>query len=232
MTRRQLFTASLLLLALAMIIFMPLRTIMGSESMSARKVEGIIWDGSIRDLKIGRLPIGDVNARLHFLPLLIARAEISFSRGDAPFAPGVSGSVTRRVGGFSVNALNASVPVADLFAPLPADTIELQDFSAEFIAGRCAEASGSARLMFASAVPGFELANGLLATPRCDRGQLFVPLVSQSAMERVDIRFSADGTYSTTIFLEGDRGAQTDALILAGFRPVAGGYRMARKGRF
>lgn len=232
MTRRQLFTASLLLLALAMIIFMPLRTIMGSESMSARKVEGIIWDGSIRNLKIGRLPIGDVNARLHFLPLLIARAEISFSRGDAPFAPGVSGSVTRRVGGFSVNALNASVPVADLFAPLPADTIELQDFSAEFIAGRCAEASGSARLMFASAVPGFELANGLLATPRCDRGQLFVPLVSQSAMERVDIRFSADGTYSTTIFLEGDRGAQTDALILAGFRPVAGGYRMARKGRF
>lgn len=232
MTRRQLLTGTLLLLAGAAIIFMPLRTILGSEGLSARKVEGIIWDGSIRDLKIGRMPIGDVNARLHFLPLLIARAEISFSRGDAPFAPGVSGSVTRRVGGFSVNQLNASVPVADLFAPLPADTIELRDFSARFIARRCAEASGSARLTFASAVPGFELANGLLATPRCDRGQLLIPLVSQSAMERVDIRISADGTYNTAIFLEGDRGAQTASLILAGFRPVAGGYRMARKGRF
>jgi len=85
MTRRQLVTASLFLLAVAAIIFMPLRIILGGEGMSARKVEGIIWDGSIRDLKIGRLPIGDVNARLHFLPLLIARAEISVSRGDAPF---------------------------------------------------------------------------------------------------------------------------------------------------
>jgi len=232
MTRRQLVTASLFLLAVAAIIFMPLRIILGGEGMSARKVEGIIWDGSIRDLKIGRLPIGDVNARLHFLPLLIARAEISVSRGDAPFSPGVSGSVTRRVGGFSVNALNASVPVADLFAPLPAETIDLRDFSVRFIAGRCAEASGSARLTFASAVPGFELANGLLATPRCERGQLLIPLVSQSAMERVDIRLSADGTYRTAIFLEGDRGTQSAPLILAGFRPVAGGYRMAGKGRF
>jgi len=232
MTRRQLAIASILLLAIAAIIFMPLRMIVSSDAMSARKVEGIIWDGSIRDLKVGRLPIGDVNARLHFLPLLLARAEISFSRGDAPFAPGLSGSIVRRFGGFSVDGVTATLPVADIFTPLPADNIQLQDFSVRFIAGQCADAGGSVRLTFASGVPGYELANGLLGTPRCASRQLLIPLVSQSAMERVDIRLAADGGYSAAISLAGDRSEQAQSLILAGFRPVAGGYRMVRRGRF
>lgn len=232
MTRRRIFACSALLLVVVAGIFMPLRTIVGGEGVSARKVEGIIWDGSIRDLRIGKLPVGDVNARLNFLPLLLGRAQISLSRGDAPFAPGISGSVTRRLGGVSIDEMKATVPVAALFAPLPAENLELQDFSARFTAGRCAEVSGSVRLTLANTVPGLDLSNGLLAKPRCDRGQLLIALLSQSAMEHVDIRLSADGAYTATVFLEGDRAEQAGSLILAGFRPVSGGYRMVRKGRF
>ena len=232
MTRRRIAIASAVLLLIAVIIFMPLRIIVGGEGVSARKVEGIIWDGSIRDLRIGRLPVGDVNARLHFWPLLLGRAEISLSRGDAPFAPGISGSVARRLGGVSIDNIKATLAVASLFAPLPAENIELQDFSARFAAGRCVEASGNVRLTLANGFPGLNISNGLLAKPRCDRGQLLIPLLSQSAMEHVDIRLSADGAYTATIFLEGDRIEQAAPLALAGFRPVAGGYRMVRKGRF
>lgn len=211
---------------------MPLRMIVGGEGVTARKVEGIIWDGSIRDLRVGQLLIGDVNARLHFLPLFLGRAQISLSRGDAPFAAGINGSVTRRPGGISVDNVKATFPVAALFAPLPAENVELQDFSARFTSGRCTEASGNVRLTLANTLPGLDLSNGLLAKPRCDRGQLLIPLLSQSAMEHVDVRISGDGTYTATIFLEGDRTEQTVPLGLAGFRPVAGGYRMVRKGRF
>ncbi len=232
MTRRRIAIASAALLVIAAIIFMPLRTIVGGMGVSARKVEGITWDGSIRDLRLGRLPIGDVNARLHFWPLLLGRAEISLSRGDAPFAPGISGSVARRLGGVSIDNMKAVLPVASLFAPLPAENIELQDFSARFSAGRCADASGNIRLTLANTIPGLDLSNGLIAKPRCDRGQLLIPLLSQSAMEHVDIRISGDGTYTATIFLEGDRVEQGAALALAGFRPVAGGYRMVRKSQF
>lgn len=232
MTRRRVFACSAILILIAAIIFMPLRAIVGGDGVSARKVEGIIWDGSMRDLRIGRLPIGDVNARLHLLPLLLGRAQISLSRGDAPFAPGINGSVTRRLGGVSVDNMKATLPVASLFAPLPAEHIELQDFSVRFTAGRCAEASGNVRLTLANTVPGLDLSNGLLAKPRCDRGQLLIPLLSQSAMEHVDIRVSGDGTYTATIFLEGDHTDQAVPLGVAGFRPVAGGYRMVRKGRF
>ena len=231
MTRKNLVAITVALGMFALIIVMPLRTVVGGDGIVARKVEGIIWDGSIRDLRVGRLVLGDVNARLHFLPLLLARAQVSLSRGDAPFAPGLTGSVTRRIGGFSVDNLKVTLPVASLFAPLPVDRIELQDFSARFIAGRCADAGGNVRLTVANGISGLDLSNGLLGKPRCDRGKLLIPLLSQSAMEHVDLRISADGVYTASIYLEGDRAEQAAAIALVGFRPVAGGFRMVRKGR-
>ena len=232
MTRRGIYISSAVLALLALLVFMPLRTIFGGPGLSARKVDGIIWDGSIRDLRVGRVSIGDVNARLHFWPLFLGQAQISLSRGDAAFAPGVSGKVARRIGGFEVRNFKATLPVGQLFAPLPAENIELQDFSARFIFCRCAEAGGNVRLTLGNSVPGLDLSNGLLAKPRCDRGQLLIPLLSQSAMEHVDIRIAGDGTYTAKIVLEGDRIEQAAPLALAGFRPAAGGYRMVRKGRF
>lgn len=231
MSRRHLIGFAAIMFALAVVIFMPLRMIVGGQGVVARKVEGIIWDGSIRDLRVGRVALGDVNARLLFPPLFLGRAKILLSRGDAQFAPGLSGSVTRRIGGFSVDEMRATLPVANLFAPLPVESVELQDISVRFVSGRCAEASGNVRMTVAAGISGLDLANGLLGKPRCDRGQLLVPMLSQSAMERVDIRISGDGAYTATIFLEGDRSDQSAALGLAGFRAVAGGYRMVRNGR-
>ena len=231
MTRRQLLSGATILLLLSAIIFMPLRTIVGGNGLSARSVDGIIWDGSIRDLRLGKLPIGDVNARLHFLPLFLGRGEISFSRGEAPFAPGISGSISKGLGGVEISNLKATFSVNSIFAPLPAETMEFQDFSARYVAGRCAEASGSVRLNLGNALPGLDLSNGLLGKPRCDKGQLILPFLSQSAMERVDIRLSNNGDYTAMIHLEGDRSEMSASLGMAGFRPVAGGYRMVRRGR-
>lgn len=231
MSRRQIAIAVLVLL-IAAIIFMPLRTVLPGSGFSARKVNGIVWDGSIRDLRLGAMPLGDANARLHVLPLVLARAQFSLSRGDAPYVPGLQGSITRRLGGFSVEGVKATLPIGALVAPLPAENLELQDVSARFIAGRCADAGGNVRLTLSGGLPGLDVANGLLGKPRCDRGQLLLPLRSQSAMEQVDIRLGGNGNYEMTVFLEGDRAEQGAALALAGFRSVAGGYRMSRKGRF
>ena len=86
--------ASVAALAVATILLMPLRTIIAGDGITARKVDGIIWDGSIRDLRLGKLSVGDVNARLLFAPLFMGRAEILLSRGNAQFVPGIAGSIT------------------------------------------------------------------------------------------------------------------------------------------
>ncbi|OYU03129.1 MAG: hypothetical protein CFE36_01835 [Sphingomonadaceae bacterium PASS1] len=229
---RRLVAASAVLLMLSVILFMPLRTIVGGEGVLARKVDGIIWDGSIRDLRLGKLPIGDVNARLLVGPLFLGRADIILSRGNAPYRPGFTGTVSRGFGGMSVNNLNATLPVAALFAPFPAENIQFEGFSAKFAAGRCMQAGGQVRLNMSETLPGLNLQNGMLGQPRCDGAGLLLPLVSQSAMERADIRLSADGSYTVTITLETDVAGQGTMLTLAGFRPVAGGYRFVQKGRF
>ena len=230
--KRRFAIASVAALAVAAIIFMPLRTIVAGDGVTARKVDGIIWDGSIRDLRLGKLPVGDVNARLLFVPLFMGRAEIFLSRGNAQFVPGISGSVSRGLNGVSVNNLSATLPVGTLFAPFPAENIQFEGVFARFAAGRCMEASGQVRLTLSDTMPGLNLQNGMLGQPRCDGAQLLLPLVSQSAMERADIRLSADGSYTVTVMLNGDRGDQAAALNLAGFRSVAGGYRLVQKGRF
>jgi general secretion pathway protein N len=231
MSRRLVIVCAALMM-LSVILFMPLRTIVGGEGVSARKVDGIIWDGSIRDLRLGKLPIGDVNARLLVGPLFLGRADILLSRGNAPYHPGFTGTVSRGFGGMSVNNLNATLPVAALFAPFPAENIQFEGFSAKFAAGRCMQAGGQVRLIMSDSLPGLNLQNGMLGQPRCDGAGLLLPLVSQSGMERADIRLSADGSYTVTVTLEAEAVEQGTMLTLAGFRPVAGGYRLVQKGRF
>lgn len=230
--KRRIVIASVAALTVSMINFMPLRMIVGGEGVTARKVEGIVWDGSARDLRLGKIPVGDVNARLRFWPLFLGRAEMSISRGDAPFAPGISASVSRGIGGVSIKDLTATLPVGSLFAPFPAENIHFDGFSARFAAGRCIDAGGQVRLSLSDTVPGLDLQNGMLGKPRCDGARLLLPLISQSAMERADIQLSADGSYTVTVALDANRGDQPGLLNLAGFRPVAGGYRLVQKGRF
>ena len=230
--KRRFFVASVAVLAVAMILFMPLRTIFVGEGIAARKIDGIIWDGSIRDLRLGKLPVGDVNARLLFAPLFMGRAEILLSRGNAQFVPGITGSVSRGLSGMSVKNLSATLPVGALFAPFPAENLQFEGFSARFAAGRCMEASGQVRLTLSDTIPRLNLQNGMLGQPRCDGAQFLLPLVSQSAMERADIRLLADGSYTVSVMLNADRGDQVAVLNLAGFKPVAGGYRLVQKGQF
>jgi general secretion pathway protein N len=230
--KRRFVIASVAALAVATILFMPLRTIVAGDGVTARKVDGIIWDGSIRDLRLGKLPLGDVNARLLLSPLFMGRAEILLSRGKAQFVPGITGSVSRGISGVSVNNLSATLPVGALFAPFPAENIQFEGFSARFAAGKCMDAGGQVRLTLSDTMPGLNLQNGMLGQPRCDGAQLLLPLVSQSAMERADIRLSADGSYTVAVTLDADRGDQAAVLNIAGFRPVAGGYRLVQKGGF
>jgi len=230
--KRRFVIASVAAVAAATILFMPLRMFVAGEGVTARKVDGIIWDGSIRDLRLGKLPVGDVNARLLFSSLFMGRAEILLSRGNTQFVPGITGSVSRGISGVSVNNLSATLPVGALFAPFPAENIQFEGFSARFAAGKCMDAGGQVRMTLSDIMSGLNLQNGMLGQPRCDGAELLLPLVSQSAMERADIRLSADGSYTVAIMLNADRGDQAATLNVAGFRPVDGGYRLVQKGRF
>ena len=223
MTRR-IIIAVAAVLVLSLVIFMPLRNIVAVDGVTARKVDGIIWDGSVRDLKLGKMPVGDVNARLLFWPLFLGRAEMFISRGDAPFAPGISGSIARGIGGTSIQNLSATLPVGSLFAPFPAENIQFEGFSARFAAGRCIDASGQVRLTMSDTVPGLNLQNGMLGKPRCEGARLLLPLISQSAMERLNLRIAGNGSYRAEFIIRSADPALAAKLGSAGFSAAQGGF--------
>jgi general secretion pathway protein N len=86
---------------------------LGSAGIVASGVSGSIWNGRAQALQVQGTNIGSVEWRLHFLPLLMARAQanVKITRTDG-FA---TTHVTVRPGGsISLKALTASLPLSAL----------------------------------------------------------------------------------------------------------------------
>ena len=78
------------LTGVGLIALLPLRVAVGlaaPDNVTARSIEGSMWDGRIGDLRVGPLPLGTIDAGLRPLPLLLGRAEFDLRReGVAPFS--------------------------------------------------------------------------------------------------------------------------------------------------
>lgn len=222
-------------IVLALVALLPLRFAVewlgfDRRGLAARGATGSIWLGALQEAQLGPVALGDVKARLNFLPLLIGRARISVERpgNDAPFAGALT--VTRH--GFGVEDITGRLRTAALFAPLPIASVQLEDFSAGFVSGRCARAEGRVRADIAGELGGLGLASGLNGSARCAADALLLPLASESGMEQLNIRLFADGRYGLDLLVRSPDPAVHAQLTAAGFRPAAGGHLMRIEGAF
>lgn len=195
------------LFATALIATFPLRVILGAvgTGVSAREVRGSVWSGRLVEARAGAAVIGDLDARLEPLPLLVARARIALGReGTDPFTAAMSfGGATRAIDG-----LSGTVPVAGAFGALPVTGLFFQDVTVRFRDGRCDRAEGQVRASLAAgAVGGVTLPQGLSGAARCDRGALLLPLASASGSESVALRIEGDGRWTATATVPGAGGA-------------------------
>jgi general secretion pathway protein N len=216
--------------AVALILFMPLSMALSmfgltGQGLAARRVSGTVWSGQLVDARIGRLPVGDVDVGLRPLSLLLGRARI-----DMRSAFG-TGSLTSTSSGFAVDDATAKLATARVFAPIPLDSLDLTNVSAAFVAGRCSKAEGRVRAMFAGDVGGVALAQGLSGVARCDGSALLLPLVSQSAMERLNLHIDGNGEYRAQFFVRSSDPAMAEKLGSAGFGPAPGGFVLRLAGK-
>ena len=221
---------ALVTLICAIATFMPLRFAIAAAipeyaPVTARSVYGSVWDGGVNDLGIGAFSFGDTQARLRFIPLLAGKAELLFRRDGASATPDLTGSITKGLSGVSVDRLTGTASYAASKNILPISSADFQDFSARFANGKCRSAGGSVRLLLKTgAIPGINTDGGFLGNAQCKAGALYLPMVSQSAMERIDLSIQADGKYSLSIRLNNVDPQSAVLLSVAGFGPVAGGY--------
>jgi general secretion pathway protein N len=198
--------------------------------LSARQAHGSVWFGALEEARFGPVPLGDVEARLRLLPLMIGRARTDLERaGDGE---SLSGAVSVSRHSIGVDDATGSLAAASAFAPLPLASLALDDLSVRFAGGVCAGADGMVKASLAGEAGGIPLPRGLGGRARCDGGALLLPLASQSGAERLDIRLFEDGRYRVELALRPGDDATRQRLAAAGFAPAGPAFVLRANGRF
>ncbi|PZU07877.1 MAG: type II secretion system protein N [Sphingobium sp.] len=228
---RQMRIALVATLLLGLAAFLPLRLALGLAGLerlgvAAREVRGTIWSGRIDQLMLGRMPLGTVRAGVSPLALLTGRVRLDIARTKG-LPDDVRGALTVGFGRIGIDDVTGVVPLGRTFAPLPVSSLMLEDVSGYFAQDRCGHAEGRVRARMAGKFPGLNLSQGLSGVVTCDGDALLLPLVSQSGLERIDLRLWRSGRYVAEMRVETADATLAAALEQAGFAQ-AGATRLLK----
>lgn len=221
------------LLVAALIAFLPMRLVLGASGvdaagLSAREVTGSVWDARLIEARFGTLALGDLDAHLSPLALLVGKARIAVDGGARPLSGAIG--VSRHSSG--IDDVTAVLPTSGVFAPLPVTSLSLADVTVHFRDGACDKAEGRVTATMGGDAGGVALPASVAGTPRCDAAALLLPLASQAGTETVTLRITGDGRYTATFALRSPDPSIAPRLAAAGFVAGADGYRLSVEGRF
>ncbi|NWK96651.1 type II secretion system protein N [Sphingobium lactosutens] len=216
--------ALILVLLSGLLLFFPMRVALGLAGLerlgvAAREVRGTVWSGRIDQLMLGNMPMGSVRAGLSPISLLMGRARFDVVRARG-VTDDIKGALTVGFGRIGVDDVSGAVPLGRSFAPLPVASLILEDVSAYYSGDRCGHAEGRVRARMAGQFPGLNLSQGLSGAVACDGDALLLPLVSQSGLEKINLRIWRSGRYVAEMRVETADPALTGALGQAGFAGI------------
>ena len=191
------------LFALALLLFLPMRLVLGAfdTGISAREASGSVWSGRLKEARIGPALLGDVEARLNPLALLAGQARIAVTRDNA--APDrLSAVLIASASGRGVESATGLVPLDVTLSAFSISGVTLTDLTVRFRDGQCDHAEGLVQTSLSGQVAGVGLPASLSGAARCDAGALLLPLRSGSGTEGVTLRIAADGRYHADIRLQ------------------------------
>lgn len=218
------------LFALALVIFLPLRLVLGTfdGAFSAREATGTAWAGSVKEARIGPATLGDLDARIAPLPLLIGRGRIEVERPIAS-PDRLAGALGLSSNRQSAESVTGVIPVESVFGLLPIASLELTDLTVRFRDRQCDRAVGSVRANLSGEAAGLALPTGLSGAARCDRGALLLPLTSGA--NGLALRIFGDGRYEAQLSTQATEPAAVARLTAAGFTSGPSGFVLTLRGR-
>lgn len=224
----------ILLFLFGLIAFMPMRIALGLTGLeqvgvSAREVRGSLWSGRIDQLMLGTMPVGAVRAGLSPISLLMGRARIDIWRRRGA-ADDLSGALTIGFNRIGIDDVTGAVPLGRSFAPLPIGSLLMEDVTAYFSGDRCGHAEGRVRAQLAGQFSGLNLSQGLSGTASCDGDALLLPLVSQSGLEKINLRIWRSGRYVAEMRVETADAGLAGTLAKAGFADAGGAQLLKVEG--
>ncbi|WP_448538426.1 type II secretion system protein N [Sphingobium yanoikuyae] len=222
------------LFVLGLILFIPMRVALGLAQLdrlglAAREIRGSVWSGRIDQLMLGEMPMGSVRAGLSPVSLLVGRARFDIARHRGQ-PDDIQGALTVGLDRIGIDDVTGSVPLGRTFAPLPVSGLMMEDVSGYYRGDVCGHAEGRVRARMATQIAGLNLSQGLSGTVACDGDALLLPLVSQSGMEKINLRIWRSGRYTAEMRVETADPALAGTLGQAGFATVGNAYVLKVEG--
>jgi general secretion pathway protein N len=217
----------LALFILALVATFPMRLAfalldLDKSGISARDIRGSVWWSEIEGLRIANVDIDTVQAGVSPIQLMVGRARLNVSR-QLGKPDDISGAIGVTANSFGIDDVTAILPLGGLLGPMPLSAVSLTDVSVLFANGLCAKAEGRVRADILGTLPGLSLAAGLSGDAACEGADLVLPLVSQSGMEVLTVRVTADGRYVARFTIKQPQPALAGALMASGFRSTPQG---------
>lgn len=210
----------------ALVALLPLRLALdwigiSDRGLTARSAVGSIWLGALQEARIGPLPLGNMQAGLRTLPLLIGRARVDLERSGE--GEPLRGAVTVSRHSFGLEDVRGRLDATSLFAPLPITYVDMDNVSVRFENDLCAVAEGQVEATVAGQFAGLPLPGAFSGQVRCDGGAALLPLASPSGRETLNLRLSGNGRLAAELVVRPADPGLAQRLAAAGFTPTADG---------
>lgn len=208
-------------LALALVAFLPLRVVAGSldGAVSAHSVEGSIWSGRLVGAGLAGQRIGDLKAGLSPLHLFVGQLRVGLDGA-------MRGAIISSFGGKGADIETATVPLGRAVGPVRLASMDLNDAHVRFRGRDCAEAEGRITVLLEGALGNQRLSGSF----RCSGAALGAELLSQSAMQRLTLRFARADRYEAILTARATSKEEAALLTGAGFREGASGHMLRFSG--
>ena len=231
--RRALFIA---LFALAVLVFLPMRLALGwagldAQGFTAREVTGSLWSGRLVEARFGDIALGDLDAGVSPLALLVGRARIALAGASADPSRQLSGTVELARNRAAIIDARGPLTPGNAFRPLPVTALDLDDVTVRFDNSACEQAEGRVRATLSGQFLGQPLPGAISGAARCDAGALLLPL-SSGAGEGVNLRLWPDGRYRAELTLVPSDPTIAARLDAGGFVANGAARTFAVEGRF
>jgi general secretion pathway protein N len=188
-------------------------------------VSGTLADGHLSGVRLGPVPLPDLDVAARPQVLWQGRAQMNFAA--VPGAPSLNGAAALTPGGVQFSA-DGRLPLDAAFAGLPVGAIELTRLDARFShGGGCEAAAGAATLTLSVPAEYVNLPRNLSGTARCEGGALLLPFTAPDG-SGLTLALSRSG-WSARARLHPPADA-IPALAAQGFRSEGGGWWGFRTG--
>lgn len=236
--RLSLWLTGIAVFFLALISFLPLSFLIGfaGSNVSARSVEGTIWDGALRGAVIGGHPLGDLTIETRALPLLTGALSTKFSV-SGPIASG-EGVVSARLGQVVLSDTRLDVDLSELdlvdaFGAKMSGDVQTLVNRLVLRGDKCARAEVLLTTdTFQQSISRYGGEGFVLAGEgRCEDGAFILPLAGEGAEGRADIEITMSArSYTTETEITPFSPAIGQALLAYGFVEQNGVYTLIQRG--